>query len=248
MPNYCDNTLVIVSPKNVWDNTLEKLLFVDYKDNEEKTPTYHRRFSFGALLPQPQELINTTAPANVVSQEEYDEWYAEWLQVPEDDFRKNFGRKITEEMSNDLISKYGFNNWYDWRYSKWGVKWDADTYNIDVEEKKDRSGIDIVEATINFTTPWSPAERWFATLCDNIRGFGVFMEMRFAEEGMGFAGTQYFDNDAQWEADGCIYPVDEKTGLPVFEKDGLWRNSLGQFVSSDSVVSHISYDENDLGG
>ena len=45
--------------------------------------------------------------------------------------------------SKELIDKYGFDNWYDWRLEHWGVKWNASDsiYNPDDNE-------------LRFDTPW----------------------------------------------------------------------------------------------
>lgn len=53
------------------------------------------------------------------------------------------------QVCKKLIEDTGFFDWYTWRCSYWGCKWDADsdegTYNGDEEE-------------IEFETPWSPPE------------------------------------------------------------------------------------------
>jgi hypothetical protein len=249
MPNYCENTLVVHTTKEVWDNKLESLLFVDAPAESNQEKYNGKQFSLNAVHPMPQELQGTTAPATVVSDEDYEEWYAEWSKIPEDEIYKHMSKKISETTNNRLLSTYGYNNWYDWRVAKWGTKWDADTYNISYESK-DVDGTERVEVTINFNTAWSPPEGWFNKLCKEVEGIGVFMELRYSEEGMGFAGTYYFDYDEQWEADGEIYQVDDANGERVKYDDELckWRNESGKFVSEDSVRSEIVYDINDLGG
>ena len=44
----------------------------------------------------------------------------------------------------------GFDNWYDWRVSNWGTKWDVDVYENAV------SRIDDETVTFGFDSAWSP--------------------------------------------------------------------------------------------
>lgn len=53
----------------------------------------------------------------------------------------------SEEPNQDLIDKYGFDNWYDWRWKNWGTKWDACDAHGGLEE----GGV----LTIRFDTAWS---------------------------------------------------------------------------------------------
>jgi hypothetical protein len=50
------------------------------------------------LLPMPKELVNTTSPTRIISELE----------------KKNGKAGITKEESQELIKKYGQDNWYDW--------------------------------------------------------------------------------------------------------------------------------------
>lgn len=46
-------------------------------------------------------------------------------------------------VNQDLVDKYGFDNWYDWSINNWDTKWNA--YNTDE-----------VDEGITFLTAWSP--------------------------------------------------------------------------------------------
>ena len=85
--------------------------------------------------PIPEELKVTRAPTRVVSEEEYQKELASHDGV--------LGLPITAQMQSDLIKKYGFDNWYDWRLHNWGTKWGA--YDKDFSDGR-----------YSFSTAWSP--------------------------------------------------------------------------------------------
>jgi hypothetical protein len=68
------------------------------------------------------------------------------------------------------------------------------------------------------------------------------MEIRYSEEGMGFAGTHYFNSGERWDAEGCIYMVQDSTDSPVTYDGSQWRNEKGQFVSDDDLRTEYEYD------
>lgn len=79
--------------------------------------------------------------------------------------------KTTNE---ELIKKYGADNWYDWRWSHWGCKWDASDTIIPEETE-----------LIEFTTPWGPPIEWLQTLSRKYQG--KKFRIQFADEFMGQA-------------------------------------------------------------
>jgi hypothetical protein len=79
------------------------------------------------LLPMPEELANTTAPTRIISQLE----------------KENGKIGITQEESQELIKKYGQDNWHEWAYENWGTKWGAYDNEMDGD-------------TYRFTTAWCP--------------------------------------------------------------------------------------------
>ena len=62
-------------------------------------------FSFNKIIPMPVELEGTRAPVENPDSEE----------------------------NKALRAKYGFDNWYDWRWEHWGTKWDA----CDIEDESE---------------------------------------------------------------------------------------------------------------
>lgn len=79
MPNYCSNNLTVRGDAA----TLQKL------DAEYLSP-----FSFGKVIPMPDELSKTDAPVR------------------------------DEELAASMTEKYGAPDWYAWAVANWGTKWD----------------------------------------------------------------------------------------------------------------------------
>jgi len=95
----------------------------------------------GYYLPMPDDLIYTSSPAKIVSQEEYDETMKRI-----DTEKPTYATKpITIAMSELLKSNHGYDNWYDWACDdrNWGTKWGC--YDTEVEED-----------VIRCTTAWGP--------------------------------------------------------------------------------------------
>lgn len=110
------------------------------------------RVDFNLVIPEPPEITNTTSPVRVVdTQEELDAINARWEET-----RARFGSllgesgtaAITQEEYDRRIDAYGAADWYEWRWSRWGVKWNAySTYvNIDTDD----------ELCVQFDSPWGP--------------------------------------------------------------------------------------------
>jgi hypothetical protein len=99
-------------------------------------------------VPRDKEILETRSPVSIVSQKEYDE-----IQLKNKKKEKehkegehlHLDRSITQKISDNLIKKYGTNNWYDWSNENWGTKWG----DCDLE-------IDIKEGDIRFESAWSP--------------------------------------------------------------------------------------------
>lgn len=129
----------------------------------------------------------------------------------------SYGRGKNQE----LVDKYGYDNWYDWCLDKWGTKWgdyelsaseirhetsyefkkleNGETdYDSGVEKLNGKSSIHF-----DYTTAWSPGADELAEAIvnrfPNLNGF-----IYYEEPGMGFAGQLVFskgeiDSHNQWE-------------------------------------------------
>ena len=126
-----------------------------------------------------------------------------------------------ESKNEDLIKKYGADNWYDWCNTNWGTKWGDYEIQSDGIEHASKytyphkenglldydNGVSVLtgESSIHFSydTAWSPgAEELASAICKQfptLRGF-----ISYEEPGLCFAGNLIFQNgkivsDESWE-------------------------------------------------
>jgi len=244
MPNYCDNTLELHCTIDEYNDIITKLLFTECKDSSYSPTLGGKRFSFEAALPTPEPLRGTSAPANVVTKEELKEFLK---RKKRGEINVWQGSPMTQAMFNKYLKKYGATDWYHWNITNWGVKWDADVY--DITQRFYTNGLnENVETRICFTTAWAPPTLWFDHIAKVLKDEAVYMELRYSESGMGFAGAHYFDAGDRWDSEGCIYMVQDSTGYIVTydSKMGVWRNEKGHFVSTDDMREEYEYDSNAL--
>jgi len=80
--------------------------------------------------------------------------------------------------SKELIEKYGYDNWYDWRVENWGTKWELDE---DVQVSDDGEYI-----KYDFETAWAPPEGIYHAIREKFPDLEV--SWFYDEPGMEFAG------------------------------------------------------------
>ena len=78
-------------------------------------------------------------------------------------------------------------DWWDWRVTNWGTKWDVGDDGLEFEDHGDGT------ATIRgwFDSAWSPPLEAFNTFCEDMDG--VYAEIYYHEPGMTFVG--YWDSE-----------------------------------------------------
>ena len=98
--------------------------------------------------------------------------------------------------NEELIEKYGADNWYDWRYQNWGVKWNASDTEIYDEEH-----------IIAFSTPWGPPIKFLKKLTEDFPG--LRLELKHADEcegnGAGKVVFRYGRFDEEFTEDNEFY-------------------------------------------
>jgi len=87
MPNWCENRVTVSGTPE------EVKKFIEFVSGGEEA-----RFSFQAINPCPQELIDTPA---------------------------SFGASEDKARHEEMLNKYGYSHWYDRNVSEWGCKWDV---------------------------------------------------------------------------------------------------------------------------
>ena len=175
MPNWCINNLVITGDKK------ELKKFVKEAKSKEKD------ISFSKLYPIPKELEETSSPAKIVAEKDYEK------EVKEVKKRGFFtGLPMTKKTQKEVIKKYGFDNWYDWCRANWGTKWDLS--NVEVEYEDD----EYLEAS--FDTAWCPPLEAFDKISKDYPN--LHFRLKYEEEGCGFMGVAKFENGQT--SDQCI--------------------------------------------
>jgi hypothetical protein len=90
---------------------------------------------------------------------------------------------LTEEQNKELkkqnLEKYGFETWYEFRNSKWGIKWD-----FGAKTEKEKHSVDADSLYVEFDTPWGPPEMIYTFLVSE----GYEIVALYAEPNMDFCG------------------------------------------------------------
>ena len=182
MPNWCQNEVSIYGDKE----DIEKLKAEVFTVDEVTKQSY---LDFNKVVPMPKELEDSVSPPNVVSDEfirmrdllkanpSIQSIWVNGRQIKDDGWSEKF---ITESQSEILKKTYGADNWFDWRVTNWGTKWDIGGDSIDFYDEDD----DRIE--LHFDTAWSPPDEIYQALRDKYEDIEITWFYR--EDGMQFAG------------------------------------------------------------
>ena len=119
MPNWSFNRLSVHAEDENEKAEVQRLRnFIKRVVTDKDGTQIEIPFSFQNVIPMPAELEGTISPT----------------------------RNPNSKEAKALRAKYGFDNWYDWRWKHWGTKWDA----CDAEDESE--GDDLM---IRFDTAWS---------------------------------------------------------------------------------------------
>jgi len=91
--------------------------------------------------------------------------------------------------NEELVAKYGSDNWYDWCINNWGTKWDISPYGVEVDERGVLQG--------SFDSPWGPPIQAYQQL----EQLGFEVRAYYNEPGMGFTGM-YEGSDEFYDYSG----------------------------------------------
>jgi hypothetical protein len=83
-----------------------------------------------------------------------------------------------------LIEKYGASDWYTWRLSNWGTKWDTSINGISVDDEQD--------LIVWFDTAWSPPVAWLEKIAPQFPELSF--RMVYEEPGVNFCGFVEYEN------------------------------------------------------
>lgn len=123
---------------------------------------------------------------------------------------------MTPEQKSERIAKYGYNNWFDWRFENWGSKWDAQEPEI----QEDEDGL-----TINFDTAWSPAIPYVKQVAKMFPD--LIFDLYFMETGEWFAGRVTAHNEEVNEQYGEPMQVNDDGNEVRYEEEKDMYRILG---------------------
>jgi len=193
MPNWCSNTLIVEGDLNELVDFKSKVLVQSDHDKGGLD------FTMEGLYPTPKELLEMTSPVM---------WRGE-----KDDVE---GKKAFEENAKAIKEKYGHDDWYNWRVSNWGTKWDVSDSYVDEHDG------DVL--TIHYTTAWAPNERFIKFASEKYPN--LKFRLTYEEPGCGFCGVLLCENGEVWE---------DST------EDLLWGDEDGKLVEYDSELDRYRY-------
>lgn len=124
--------------------------------------------------------------------------------------------ELTPEQKAERVAKYGYDNWFDWRFENWGTKWDAQDSNIE----EDENGL-----TIDFCTAWSPAIPYIKQVAKMYPD--LIFDLYFMETGEWFAGRVTAKNEDVNEQYGEPMQVDDNGNEVRYEEEQDMYRILG---------------------
>jgi len=120
-------------------------------------------------------------------------------------------------------------NWYDWRVSNWGTKWDINGEGLEFVDNED--GTAYISGW--FDSAWSPPIGAYEKFCDDMDNCSL--EASYYEPGMDFGGF-WTDGD-----DECFEDLDARLKEPVEE----WDERFKAFEAEYDLLSEEWRFEND---
>ena len=104
--------------------------------------------------------------------------------IPMPEEIRNTNSPNNSETKQELVDKYGVDNWYEWSIKNWGTKWNTDSEMI-VQNN-------VTSVKYIFDTAWSPPIPWIMKLIEKYPNFDINLE--YEEPMMDFGGRIEFNN------------------------------------------------------
>jgi hypothetical protein len=187
MPNWCHNTLFV-------EGDLDEL--VDFKSKVLVQSDYEKGgldFTMEVLHPTPPELLEMTSPVM---------WRGE------DDDEE--GERAFQEHTKAIEEKYGYSDWYDWRVSNWGTKWNATDSSIDEHNGE--------ALTIEYDTAWGPNTLFVKFASEKYRK--LKFRLLYEEPGCNFCGElECEDGEVQFDDEGEMEYEDQDGNAVEYDNE-----------------------------
>jgi len=143
MPNHVTN---IITVDSMMEEISNKLYGNKNEDGEEVL------VDFNKIKPLPKELIGTRSPGGQ-KEGESDERYKERVE--------------------NLIKKYRYSNWYDWKVANWGTKWNAYSISVGINYFKFQTAWDHPRLIVESLSSIFPTVRFEVKYADEDAGQNI---------------------------------------------------------------------------
>lgn len=231
MPNHCSNKVIISGPKEVIAEIASKL-------TESKYGSLN--FDFDVFLPMPKELkgIVSSSPNNhryYVKDTDTQLFEGENWQVLVDadgvEYPRADGniekRDLTAAEVNDLRTKWGACDWYEWNNNKIGTKWGYYDQEVEVTDE---------EIIIRANSAWCPAH---AGLCNISTMYpDVTITNSFAEQGSGYLGTVEYKagiSEELYSYNGPFYEESEDEDEDDWDAEPVFLPEVDSFLEEHGI-------------
>ena len=159
MPNHTINNVDIAV------NTGEGKELLALAELKNKLNISKDEFDFEGIIPMPKDLHKALEVERPF--DDHDEW------------ELDMGHLVPKDVNirNQWLAKYGFDNWYEWRYENWDTKWNS--YSVEIDANFDD------ELTVNFMTAWSAPLKIFEKVkeyCEE-NNLALRWEVSFEDDG-----------------------------------------------------------------
>lgn len=159
MANYAWNAVVVEGNKEAYD--LVKSALTGEGENVA--------FDFSKIMPLPQYMDKFSSPVKVVPDEEFEQYMQENHPEGLDAYAENgLGlQQVPQSLYDKWIEESGSGDWYDFRTTHWGTKWNGWDVQI-ADDKEAESTIAVI-----FATAWSAPMGIYKALEERFSGCRV---------------------------------------------------------------------------
>lgn len=175
MPNWVTNSIIVTNEEGEQvpcNKVIDRMRWTS--DDTLSVHEAEEEISFSKVLPMPDELIDTTYPSDVSSY-------------------------VSKKKSERLINKYGFDNWYDWRWYNWGTKWDLAESRFGDPDKDGNI------YSFGFLTAWATPDKLLIALSLLVKDTNIVVEYADEDYGSNYGtytcrnGELYDERFYDWE-------------------------------------------------
>lgn len=138
---------------------MKRVCEFSYKEETKTFVIGEEYFSMNKLLPVPLELLH-----------------------PDAESYGGLDAKEKDELREQLVKKYGYASWYDWRIANYGCKW-----GVHAEIDKNEDSVSYI-----FESAWSPPVEFLKNICE--RYLLLRFHLNYEEPGCNFEGDLIIEN------------------------------------------------------